>query len=216
MHLSAHGLKQKSLEELLTSVYTKNRCTRSHYIMFSKNILIVDLETTGLDVHRHEIIQIAAVLLDKKSLTELKHFNSFVKPRFWKRRDPEAMAVNKIEFNQLAHAPTLFEAIKKFRKAFAPSEVIVANYGGILDITFLRKAFESGKFPYTYDYHIFNIWALCYAYMSKYGRFSNTKKFPGFGLEDLAKKFKLQSQTHDALDDCRLEADVMRHILKHI
>ena len=37
---------------------------------FYKDILLIDLETTGLDAGRHEIVQIAAVLLDKKTLKE--------------------------------------------------------------------------------------------------------------------------------------------------
>ena len=33
---------------------------------FKKDLLLIDLETTGLDAGKHEIIQIAAILLDKK------------------------------------------------------------------------------------------------------------------------------------------------------
>src|SRR4051812_14401979 len=38
--------------------------------MFNKDILLLDIESTGTDVTKHEIIQLAAILLDKKTLKE--------------------------------------------------------------------------------------------------------------------------------------------------
>ncbi len=181
---------------------------------FSKDLLIVDIEATGLQVAKHEIIQLAAILLDKKTLKEKAAFSTFVKPIHWNVRQKEAMEVNNITWDSLKYAPPLSEVVLEFKTLFPSKNTIIANYGGILDITFLRAAFEKNKLVYPYHHSVFNIWALCFAYMAQHGKFTNKKKFPGFGLEDLAKKFKLDAQTHDALDDCRLEAAVLRRILK--
>ena len=56
---------------------------------FKKDLLLIDLETTGLEAGRHEIIQVAAVLLDKKTLKEKEAFSSYVKPVNWQRRDKD-------------------------------------------------------------------------------------------------------------------------------
>jgi DNA polymerase III epsilon subunit-like protein len=64
--------------------------------MFNQDILLVDIEATGLDPQKNEIIQIAGVLLDKKTLAIKKDFNSYIRPTKWSNRDPEAMKVNKI------------------------------------------------------------------------------------------------------------------------
>lgn len=181
--------------------------------MFSKDLLLIDIEATGIDAEKHEIIQLAAVLLDKKTLKEKKSFNTYVKPSRWKVRQKEAMAVNKISWQDLKNAPPANRVLKDFLKAFVPQTVILANYGGVLDIVFLRKALHKAKLKDPFDYHVFNIWPLCYAYLATRGTFSNKRKFAGFGLEDLAKKFRLPLQTHDALDDCRLEAAVLRRIM---
>ena len=37
---------------------------------FERDILLIDTEFTGFDIDKHEIIQLAAVLLDKKTLKE--------------------------------------------------------------------------------------------------------------------------------------------------
>lgn len=182
--------------------------------MFNKDLLLIDIEATGLDVDRHEMIQLAAVLLDRTTLREKKHFSSFIRPVHWKTRQPKAMEVNKISYDTVKQAPLLKTVIRKFRKTFPPQTVILANYGGILDITFLRKAFKQSAVPYIYDYHIFNLWGLFYTYLAKQKKLRNKKKFAGFGLENLAQIFSLNMQTHDALDDCRLEAEILRKILK--
>ena len=49
---------------------------------FKKDILLVDTEFTGFDLQKHELVQLAAVLLDKKTLKEKKVFSSFVKPEW--------------------------------------------------------------------------------------------------------------------------------------
>ena len=48
--------------------------------MFNKDLLVLDIESTGTDVTKHEIIQLAGILLDKKTLKEKKVFsNLFLK-----------------------------------------------------------------------------------------------------------------------------------------
>src|SRR3989344_6972807 len=112
---------------------------------FKKDLLLVDLEATGLDANRHEIIQIAAVLLDRKTLKEKEAFSSFVKPMAWQRRDRESMAVNKISFDQVKNAPEKRAVLQQFNKLFNPKEVILSYYGGPLDMDFLRAAYKRAK-----------------------------------------------------------------------
>ena len=63
---------------------------------FKKDLLLIDIEATGLDPKRHEIIQLAGILLDKKTLKEKKSFNAYIRPRKWSVRDKASMKVNKI------------------------------------------------------------------------------------------------------------------------
>src|SRR5258708_4023890 len=107
---------------------------------FKKDILLIDLETTGLDSSKHQIIQVAVVLLDGKTLKEKKALDVFVRPRHWSRRDLESMLVNKITWEQVKNAPSLKEAIKSLEAEFEPKKVIIAYYGGPVDMDFLRAA----------------------------------------------------------------------------
>lgn len=185
--------------------------------MFKKDILIVDIEATGVDIHRHEIIQLAAVLLDKKTLRTKKRFNSYIKPSKWKNRDPEAMKVCQISWGQLKDAPTLKSVLQKFNRTFG-HDVMLANYGGNLDFIFLPEHYRKAGLRYRFDYHTLNIWALGYLYMAERRRLTNRKRFAGFSLEDLAEQLgiPLPTSRHDALVDCIIEAEILRQLVKEL
>lgn len=179
--------------------------------------MLIDLEMTGLDASKQEIIQLAAVLLDRKTLREKKSMETYVRPRAWKKRDLESMNVNKIVWEQVKDAPTLAEALEEFERLFNPREVILSYYGGPVDMDFLRVAYKKINKPFTFDYHYFNIWGLFYTYLAIKNKLNNSKKFSGFSLEYLMKIFKLKSEKrHDALEDCRIEAEIFRRIVNDL
>jgi DNA polymerase-3 subunit alpha (Gram-positive type) len=183
--------------------------------MFNKDLLVIDLEATGLDSTKHEIIQIGAVLLDKKTLKEKDYFSTYIKPKKWKNKSAPAMKVNKIAWEMLKSAPSLKLGLIKMEKHFHSNEVIIANYGSTFDIEFLKKGFRDIKRKYPYEYHVFNIWPLCYTYAAKHKLLKNTKRFTKFRLEDLAHHFKLPFKNHhDALADARIEGQILQNIIK--
>lgn len=183
--------------------------------MFNKDLLLIDIEATGLDPHKNEIIQIAAVLLDKKTLREKISFVSYVKPENWRNRNPESMAINNISYAMVKDSPTLAKTLATLQRKFKLNEVIIANYGPILDIEYLKAAYRKLKKPYPFEYHVFNIWPLCYTYAASHKLLKNRSRYSGFSLEDLMKHFKIKAENrHDALVDCRVTADVLRHIIK--
>ncbi len=183
---------------------------------FKKDLLLIDLEMTGLNVEKHEIIQIAAVLLDKKTLKEKLAFNAFAKSIRWQNRDPESMKVNGIKKEWVKNAPVLSVVLKAFHKKFKPKNVILSNYGGPMDMDFLRKAYAENKIKWEFDYHYFNLWCYFYGVLASKNLLNNKKKFTGFSLDDLVKKFKIKDlgSRHDALTDCRIEAEVLRRMVK--
>ena len=186
---------------------------------FKRDILLVDTEFTGFDLEKNELLQIAGVLLDKKTLKEKKHFNSFVKqsPGRWKHRNLESMDVNRITWEQVKNAPSLPLVIKKFNKTFG-NNVILAAYVGYNDKRFLMDAYKRAGVAFKFDYHYFDLWGLFYGYLASKNLLKSKKDFAGFGLEFLMKHFKIEQPTtmHDALVDCRMEAEVLRKVMKEL
>ncbi len=184
---------------------------------FKKDLLLIDLETTGLDAQKHEIIQIGAVLLDRKTLKEKEVFSSYSKPAKWKKRDPESMKINGITWENLKGAPSLKEVLGRFSGLCRPENVVLSYYGGPLDMDFLREAYKKAGLKWQFDYHYFNLWAVFYAFLASKNKLRNSKKFTGFSLDDFMKEFKIKSNSrHDALEDCRIEAEVLRRIVQNL
>ncbi len=182
--------------------------------MFNRDILLIDEENSGLDSQRHEIIQLAAVLLDKKTLKEKKHFNSYIRPKRWYNHDPLSSEVHHITWDQLKSAPGLKTVLQKFNRSFG-NKAVLTYYGGINDISFLHQAYKRSRMTYPFDYHTFNLWGLFYAYGAKKRLLKSKKHFGGFTLDSLAAHFKIESPPrHDALVDCRVEAEILRRVIK--
>ncbi len=185
--------------------------------MFKKDLLVMDIETTGLDFRKHEIIQIAGVLLDKKTLKEKKRFESFIKPKRWAKRDPQSMKITSITWEMLKGAPDLKTVLKQFEKTFG-TQITIAPYGTILDTLMLRVAYKECNLQYKFDYHVFDIWPLVYTYLAKKNLLKNRRRFAGFSLDDAAEHFeiKVPGARHTALTDALVEAEILRQILKKV
>jgi len=186
---------------------------------FKRDILLIDTEFSGFDVpKKHDLLQVAAVLLDKKTLKEKKSFNTYIKPSKWKTRDKASMAVNKITWDMVKKAPSLKQAVTKFNRAM-PHNIIQAFYVGYNDKRILMDAYSQAGVKWPFDYHYFDLWALFYGYLAKHHKLNSKKDYAGFGLEYLIKILKIKidkNQMHDALVDCRLEAEVLRKIAKDL
>ncbi len=183
---------------------------------FKKDLLVIDTEFSGFDLKKHDLLQLAAVLLDRKTLKEKAHFNSYIKPKHWRTRDKASMAVNKISWQQVKDAPSLEKVIKEFDQAFDADKVMLTSYVGFADKRYLLHAFSEAGVKFKFDYHYFDIWSFCYAHLARQGKLITKKDFAGFGIESMLKMFKIKStgKMHDALADCRIEAEILRRVIK--
>jgi DNA polymerase III epsilon subunit-like protein len=112
------------------------------------SIIIVDIETTGLDADMHQIIKIAAIEVDLESNKVLRNFHTFSLPTNEDgmqifELDPLITEVTGITQNDLQGAPDNFNATKKFSE-FAGSRTIWA-FNGAFVLPFLEK-FSSQPF----------------------------------------------------------------------
>ncbi len=85
------------------------------------------------------------------------------------------------------------------------------------DINFLYTGYSKSNLKFPFDYHFFNIWGLFFAYLANRNLLKSKKDFGGFNLEILMEMFGIKNESlHDALEDCRVEAEILRHIMKEL
>jgi len=114
-------------------------------------IIAFDLETTGLDVGKDEIIEIGAILFSVKESRgrivpdKLGEFQSFAKAS--KPIPSGATKVNNITNEMLANAPSCAEALQKFKVFCDNSSCLVAHNADAFDKRFLSSAYGKHSVP---------------------------------------------------------------------
>lgn len=166
---------------------------------FEKDILIIDFEG------QEEPVQIGAVLLDKKTLEEKDCFKSYI----WTDLKGEIKKTSGITQEMLEGAPSRAEAGKMFHEKFG-TDVFLAGWVVDLDRRHFKKLItEAGIDIEEYNYHILDIWPAAYIHLLKQGYqggINSEAMFQEFGAEP--------RDLHDALEDCRIAADVLRKIIQ--
>lgn len=103
------------------------------------NFVVFDLELTGMNRKKDEIISIGAVKIRDLQIDLGQTFHSYIRPN--KLDHTEATLVHRITPEQLKNAPPLSEVIPKF-VAFAGKDLLVGHYVS-LDMSFLHRATET-------------------------------------------------------------------------
>ncbi len=185
--------------------------------MFTRDLVVLDLEATGLDIPKHEVIQIAAIRIDKNSLAEVSRFSSYVKPTAWVDRDPAAMAVNRISYDMVASAPDLQKVLELFEGKFPSNEVLLAAYNTGFDMPMFRSMYSRLGRSNPFDFHSFDIWALTYLYWGVTNQVPNPTRPIGFTLADVARALDIppspNGEFHNAIADVEAEVEILRRLL---
>ena len=110
--------------------------------MKNKNLAFIDIETTGFDIERQEIVEIGCVIVkqDNGVVGEIvDEFEIKIKPQRINEADPEALAINGYNEAAWMFALDLPQAIEHF--AEKPKECIMVAHNIAFDYSFIAKAF---------------------------------------------------------------------------
>ena len=174
---------------------------------FIKDILLFHIETTGPLPDRDNIIQLAAILLDKDNLLEKNNFNSYVKVSFLDSTINQHAEYLQIPFETLAKSPKITEVIRRFAETFG-SEPLLATHG-ITNVQFLRTAFKKTMVPWEFHNHVLDVWTLGYIYTLHYG----IKKMPTHDTLMQHFSIKINNRTN-ALEKARASAEIFKKIVQ--
>lgn len=175
----------------------------------------IDIETTDLNSTTGSIIQIGAIMLDKR-FNEIDSFNSYVKP-LDSHRNSDAMRVNNISEETLSTAPTLQEVLILF-ESFAQTNVeeknkaVLASWPSHFDIPFLKKQYGKIKRQWPFDYRSLDLKSIATWEMSKKDIDLQTSSHLSDYVEKL--NLKIKGTTHDALSDIRASVDILQELKK--
>lgn len=186
----------------------------------NKKILWLDIESTGLDKKRNDIIQLGGLIEINGKIEE--EIDLTCQPFNYDTIDAKALEVNKLTIAQIKAFPSPQETHIKLKKVL---EKYIDNYtrghdkfspAGFnvgFDVGFLREFFFKNNDAYYnsyFDYHLLNIDSLLYLFDYK-----GLINLENYRLGTVAKHFGIELDKHNALSDIKATRQVFYKLLEY-
>ena len=176
-------------------------------------LAFVDLETTGLNPHKHEIIEIGVVIArqtgnPEQALEVVEEFEIQVKPAHIELADPDALRVNQYHKRSWERAIPMADAAVILEQKLKGCVFIAQNV--VFDCSFLQSAFHKlGKsFDNVIYYQKMDIASI--AFGAKY----DDPKLARYTLRELSEYFQVKNvAAHTALSDTRVAFEITNKLL---
>lgn len=169
------------------------------------NLAFIDIETTGLDVVDHEIIEIGCVLTTP-DLKVLEEFELKIKPEHIEIADPTALKINHYDESSWQDAYTLKEAMKILSDKAKDSIMVGQNVA--FDSSFLEHAFSKTKVKNDMHYHKLDTISIAWA------KLHADTEMKHFSLRDMCLKFGIENErAHSALSDARATYELYKKLM---
>jgi len=176
-------------------------------MILPKEMICLDIETTGTDFDISSVIQISAVLVDKQ-LNIIDEFDEYVKPLNWYRKT-KAMEVNKISEETMAEGLSLNTALELFEN-FCGRNKFIASWPSGFDWPFLRKQYDKIGRAYPFGRRVVCLKSIAIWEMAK--RNMEVKGGVKKVIESLNKKFI--GIPHNAIDDIKNTVYILQELIK--
>lgn len=173
--------------------------------MRKHNFAFIDIETTGLNLLKHEIIEIGCVLTTP-SLEVIEEFELKIKPKHIESADPVALKVN--HYN-----PDLWESAYDEEKAIKillekVKDCIMVGHNVAFDAGFLEYAFNKIQTMNTMHYHKLDTVSIAWA------KLHNSPNLERFSLHEMCMHFNIENKNpHTGLGDARATYELYKKLM---
>lgn len=177
--------------------------------MKGKKLAFIDIETTGTDPLKHEVIEIGCLLakqLDDGTYVMLEEFEMKVKPEHIETAEQEALRINGYDEGNWMFAHTQKEALTVISQKCEGCVMVAQNVS--FDYSFLAVAFSTYgvKDPFFYA----KLDTIPMAYL----RFRKDPEMTNFTLRTLCEKYGIKNdKAHTALADIRATFEIFKKIM---
>lgn len=178
-------------------------------------MIIVDVETTGMDAGRHSIVSIGAVDFSYP----LNHFYKECRPFEGAEVDPISLSLNGFTLEKLSdHSRPLLEQVIREFSVWAQecSDQTLAGMNTFFDRDFLRATTARYHLPWPFGRRIVDLHSVCYSHMLSQGKrppmkeqrtgLTNDRILTYVGLPE-------EPRPHHGLTGARMEAEAFSRLL---
>lgn len=170
-----------------------------------RNLLFVDLELTGLDSSRHEIIEIAALLVSAGDLKIINSYYTKVLPAHIETADQVSLQIANYSPKEWSSAISLSTMLKELSSL--DSQVILAGWSVITEYDFLTSALKQEGIPYFFDNYLLEVWSLAYV------KFCKDPTIEKINLQTVSTKFNIPLLRHKPDSDIRATFEIFKNLV---
>lgn len=176
-------------------------------------LAFIDLETTGLDPEKHEIIEIGCILVEPiyidgklSDLKKLEEIEIKVRPTNISTADPEALRINRYSEIDWLFAVDLPKAIELLAQKTDGAVMVAHNIS--FDWSFLSKAFSQTGVVNKMSYHRLDLLSIAFAKLHRDDRLQK------YNLWSLAEYFGINNEkAHTALADVQTTLEIYKRLM---
>lgn len=174
--------------------------------MRKHNLAFIDIETTGLDVLKHEIIEIGCVIVTPE-LQVVEEFELKVKPKHIERADATSLKISHYDKTAWKGAYALKDAMRTFSEK--TKGIIMVGQNVAFDSSFLEHAFSKTKIKNSMHYHKLDTISIAWA------KFHKDLDFEHFSLREMCLRFGIKNVApHTALSDARATLELYKKLME--
>ena len=180
--------------------------------MKKHNLAFIDLETTGLDLERHEIIEIACLTVKQDwsqrepVFTVLNEFDVKVKPKHIETAEPEALRITRYAEADWLFAVELPQALKEL--AERTTDAIMVGQNVAFDWGFLRHGFKETGVQNKMYFHRLDLIPMVFI------KCCRDPKLERYNLGELSRYFGVANdRAHSAMSDIRATFEIYKKLI---
>jgi DNA polymerase III epsilon subunit family exonuclease len=173
--------------------------------MKKHNFAFIDIETTGLNLFKNEIIEIGCVLTTP-DLEVIEEFELKIKPENISNADPVALKVNHYNAKDWESGLSLEKAMNIFSKK--TKDCIMVGHNVSFDAGFLEYAFNKSEIKNLMHYHKLDTVSIAWA------KLHNDPSLEHLSLHDMCMRFGIKNaRAHSALSDARATFELYKKLM---
>jgi len=177
-------------------------------------MIVLDVETTGTNTHKHSIISLGAVEFDHPE----NQFYAECRPWEGAEITDEALKINGFTRTQLANQPKSHDQlIVEFLKWTQPiKNKTIAGQNVWFDALFFKEALRKLGVPWTFGHRYVDSHTLAYEHFARAGKLILKKGGTSdINLDKILEflSIKVRGKTHNALEDAQLTAEILSRLI---
>ncbi len=178
-----------------------------------RKLVFIDLETTGLDIFKHEIVEIGILVVDGRTLKITNRYHARIKPKHLKTADPESLKISGYSEKKWEKARDIKEVLEEV--VTLASDAMVAGWKVDFDWYMLDKYLKKYNIKHTFDYHLIDVISMAYKYFYRKEKpkelsLGNVCKILGIPIHEKHS----EGLGHNAMDDIIATYEVFKRLME--